>query len=133
MRIHAREFASVRIYIYARAKTVYFVYRGFCMYENERNVELYFRRQVKRVLHGRAYKFVSPGSDGVPDRIAIIPCKGGEALVRFVELKRPGGRLRQIQILRQAEMRMLGAVCRTLDSKESIDTWVREMQEAQQK
>ncbi|MBQ9284229.1 MAG: VRR-NUC domain-containing protein [Acidaminococcaceae bacterium] len=100
------------------------------MYENERDIELYFRGQVKRVLRGRAYKFVSPGSDGVPDRIAIIPRKGREALVRFVEMKRPGGKLRKIQVLRQGEMRMLGAVCVTLDSKEAVDKWVDGMREA---
>ena len=37
-------------------------------------------------LGGRAFKWVSPGQAGVPDRICIFP--GGRVL--FVELKRPG-------------------------------------------
>lgn len=41
-------------------------------------------RQV-RALGGVAWKWVSPGRSGVPDRICIFP--GG--MVIFVELKRP--------------------------------------------
>lgn len=38
---------------------------------------------------GRAYKWVSPGNDGVPDRIVFFP--GGE--VYFVELKTETGKI----------------------------------------
>lgn len=37
-------------------------------------------------LGGKAYKWVSPGTRGVPDRIAILP--GGKVI--FIEVKRPG-------------------------------------------
>lgn len=37
-------------------------------------------------LGGKAYKWVSPGTRGVPDRIAILP--GGRII--FIEVKRPG-------------------------------------------
>lgn len=37
-------------------------------------------------LGGKAYKWVSPGVRGVPDRIAILP--GGRVI--FIEVKRPG-------------------------------------------
>ncbi len=97
------------------------------MYEKEKDVEAYFQSMVRRVLHGKSYKFISPGNDGVPDRVAILPRKGREALVRFVEMKRPGGVLRRIQVFRQAEMRNLGAVCDTLYSREDVDAWVEEM------
>ena len=39
-----------------------------------------------KTLGGKAYKWVSPGAPGVPDRIAILP--GGRII--FIEVKRPG-------------------------------------------
>ena len=39
-----------------------------------------------RSLGGKAYKWVSPGAPGVPDRIAILT--GGRII--FIEVKRPG-------------------------------------------
>ena len=44
-------------------------------------------------LGGLAYKFVSPGNIGVPDRMIILP--GGK--VFFVELKTDEGRLSNMQ------------------------------------
>lgn len=35
---------------------------------------------------GRAFKFVSPGASGVPDRLCVLP--GGRLI--FIEVKRPG-------------------------------------------
>ena len=35
---------------------------------------------------GRAFKWVSPGAPGVPDRIVVLP--GGKVV--FIEVKRPG-------------------------------------------
>ena len=54
----------------------------------ERDVEKILVGEVKR-LGGRAYKWVSPGNDGVPDRIVIFP---GRKPV-FVELKTETGKL----------------------------------------
>lgn len=51
----------------------------------ETTVEQNICRQVK-ALGGVAWKWVSPGRSGVPDRICILP--GGRII--FVELKRPG-------------------------------------------
>lgn len=39
-----------------------------------------------RRLGGRAFKFVSPGAPGVPDRLCVLP--GGRIV--FIEVKRPG-------------------------------------------
>ena len=44
-------------------------------------------------MGGVAYKFVSPGNSGVPDRIILMP--GGK--IYFVELKREGGQLTNLQ------------------------------------
>lgn len=58
----------------------------------EKDIEKILVNEVKK-LGGRAYKWVSPGNDGVPDRIAILP---GLRPV-FVELKTEKGRLSAIQ------------------------------------
>lgn len=55
------------------------------MKRRERDIESGLRRQVEK-MGGKFMKFTSPGNDGVPDRIAILP--GGR--VWFVELKREG-------------------------------------------
>ena len=44
-------------------------------------------------LDGYAYKFVSPGNDGVPDRIAIFP----DGRLVFAELKADDGNLSALQ------------------------------------
>lgn len=57
-----------------------------------------------RALGGRAFKWVSPGNDGVPDRIVILPNK----VPIFVELKTDTGKLsalQKVQIGRLEDMR----------------------------
>lgn len=44
-------------------------------------------------LGGRAYKFISPGNAGVPDRIVILP----KERPIFVELKTDTGKLTRLQ------------------------------------
>ncbi|RGY92892.1 VRR-NUC domain-containing protein [Hungatella hathewayi] len=58
----------------------------------EKDIEKILVNEVKK-LGGRAYKWVSPGNDGVPDRIVILP--GLRPI--FVELKTETGRLSAIQ------------------------------------
>lgn len=58
-----------------------------------------------RAMGGKAYKFVSPGNIGVPDRLVILP--GGQIL--FAELKADGGRLSAGQLMQIKELRRLGA------------------------
>ena len=53
---------------------------------------------------GRAYKWVSPGNDGVPDRIVFFP--GGE--VYFVELKTEKGRVSAQQKIQMRRLEDLG-------------------------
>ena len=58
----------------------------------ERELEKRLVEGVKK-LGGKAYKLVSPGSTGVPDRMIIMP--GGHVI--FVELKTDTGRLTKLQ------------------------------------
>ncbi|MDU2112388.1 MAG: VRR-NUC domain-containing protein, partial [Clostridiales bacterium] len=39
---------------------------------SEKEIEAYLRIRIKK-LGGIAYKFTSPGNDGVPDRIVLLP------------------------------------------------------------
>lgn len=56
-------------------------------------------------LGGIAYKFVSPGTAGVPDRIVVLP--GGRVI--FAELKTDSGRLSPGQRAQLDRLRDLGA------------------------
>lgn len=56
-------------------------------------------------IGGRAFKFVSPGNIGVPDRIVVLP--GG--VIWFVELKTSTGRLSPPQERQIAKLTELNA------------------------
>lgn len=68
------------------------------------------------------WKWVSPGTSGVPDRIVIAPGR-----VVFVELKSPVGRLSSLQKVRIAELRALGAEVHVINSQAGVDTLVEEL------
>lgn len=86
----------------------------------EKEVEAYLVKRVKDV-GGKAYKWVSPGSGGVPDRIVIMP--GGTVI--FVELKAQGGKLRPLQEAKHAELRKLKQKVFVLDDKSKVDAFIR--------
>jgi hypothetical protein len=89
----------------------------------EKELESYMRREVER-LGGRAYKWVSPGNDGVPDRIVVFPGK-----VRFVEMKAPGGVLRPQQELQIDWLKDKGIDVAVLSSRADIDDWLKGLSE----
>lgn len=72
--------------------------------ERERDIEKWLRGQVEG-MGGKFMKFVSPGNDGVPDRLVIMP--GG--CIWFVELKADGGQLAPIQKWQIEQLDALGA------------------------
>lgn len=71
----------------------------------ENQIEAYLRNRVKE-LGGKAYKFVSPGNNGVPDRLVCLP--GGRVV--FVELKALGKRPTAIQRAQHRKLREMGFV-----------------------
>lgn len=69
----------------------------------ESDIEKVLVNEVKK-LGGRAYKWVSPGNDGVPDRIVIFPNKQPI----FVELKTDKGKLSALQSIQIKRLKELG-------------------------
>lgn len=83
----------------------------------EKVVETYLRKRAK-AMGGKAYKFVSPGNDGVPDRMVCLP--GG--VVFFIETKAPGKMSTPLQRFQQKQMRELGLdVYADVDSREKVN------------
>ena len=81
----------------------------------EKNIESKLAAEVRR-RGGLAPKFVSPGLDGVPDRLILLP--SGKAA--FAELKVPGKKLRPLQAVRKRQLEALGFRVFVIDSTEQI-------------
>lgn len=88
----------------------------------EKDVEAYLRGKVKE-KGGLALKWVSPGYDGVPDRMVLLP--GGRLI--FAELKDAGKKPRKKQRLRHAALRALGFKVFVPDSRDSVDQMLKEV------
>jgi VRR-NUC domain. len=65
---------------------------------------------------GIAPKLVSPGFDGMPDRMVLMP--GGR--IAFVEVKAPSEKPRPLQLSRHRLLRRLGFRVYVLDEAEQI-------------
>lgn len=90
---------------------------------NEKYIEKKLREAVKS-RGGRALKFVSPGLDGVPDRLVLMP--GG--CVAFAETKAPGKKLRPLQELRKKQLESLGFKVYVIDDVGKIGEMIDEIQ-----
>ena len=81
----------------------------------ERDIERRLVRAIQK-LGGLCPKWVSPGWDGVPDRIVLLP--GGH--IAFVELKAPGEKPRPLQLRRKAQLEWLGFKVYIIDNTDQI-------------
>ena len=81
----------------------------------EKTIEQKLIKAVKSA-GGIAPKLVSPGFDGMPDRIVLLP-KGHMA---FVEVKASGKKPRPLQAARHGLLRRLGFKVYVLDDPEQI-------------
>ena len=91
----------------------------------EKTIEQKFVTAVK-TAGGLALKFTSPGFDGVPDRIVLLP--GGK--MAFVEVKAPGEKPRPLQLARHRLLRRLGFRVYVLDEISQIGGIIDEIQSA---
>lgn len=86
----------------------------------ESEIEAYLRDKVK-AAGGRAWKWVSPGNVGVPDRIVMFPAR-----IIFVEMKAPGRKPTAMQEAQHRNIRALGHIVEVLDTKAAVDAFIRQ-------
>lgn len=75
---------------------------------------------------GICWKFLSPGTAGVPDRIVLMQ----SGRIGFVEVKAPGEKPRPLQKLRIKTLKKLGFKVFVLDSPGQIGEIIDEIQSA---
>jgi len=75
-------------------------------------------------MGGMAPKFVSPGIDGMPDRIVLLPM----GRIAFVECKATGKKMRPLQNKKKKQLEALGFLVYCLDDIEQIGGILSEIQ-----
>ena len=99
--------------------------------QRERQSEVKVReKQLERKLieavnamGGIAPKFTSPGFDGMPDRLVLLPF----GRITFVEVKRHGEKPRPLQEVRHGMLRRLGFNVYVLDNESQIEPILKPM------
>ena len=81
----------------------------------EKSLERKLRDAVK-AMGGIAPKFTSPGFDGMPDRLILLP----NGRCGFVEVKAPGQKPRPLQVARHELLRHLGFEVHVIDQPTQI-------------
>ncbi len=85
-------------------------------------------RLIKAVrdLGGICPKLVSPGFDGMPDRLVLLP----RGRIAFAEVKAPGKKPRPLQASRHRLLKSLGFKVFVIDSTEQIGGMLDEIRTA---
>lgn len=89
----------------------------------EKTVEAKLVAAVKS-MGGLSPKFISPGYDGMPDRLVLLP----NGILAFVELKAPGKKMRPLQVRRKNQIEALGFSVYCIDRPEQIGGVLSEIQ-----
>ena len=80
--------------------------------------------QTVKSMGGLAPKFVSPGLDGMPDRIVLLP----HGKMAFVEVKAYGKKPRPLQVRRKSQLESLSFSVYCLDNATQIGEMLDEIQ-----
>lgn len=88
----------------------------------ERHIEQLLCSAVKK-KGGIAPKLVSPGFDGMPDRLLLLP----QGRVAFVEVKAPGAKPRPLQMARHRLLATLGFRIYVIDDETQIPILIDEL------
>ena len=89
----------------------------------EKNIENALVKAVK-TMGGLAPKFTSPGLDGVPDRLVLLPM----GKMAFIELKANGKKMRPLQVRRKSQLEALGFSVYCIDRADQIGGILDEIQ-----
>lgn len=81
----------------------------------EKVIEKKLAMEVKK-RGGICPKFTSPGFDGMPDRLVLLP----DGKTAFIEVKAPGKKPTPLQLARHRLLRELGFQVFVLDEEEQI-------------
>ena len=81
----------------------------------EKEVEQKLVKAVK-LAGGLCLKFTSPGFDGVPDRLVLLP----SGRIAFIELKAPGKKPGALQKRRIKQLSALGFPCYVVDNTDAV-------------
>jgi len=87
---------------------------------SEKSVEKYFKEQIEFHLGGKAFKFTSPGTRGMPDRIVFLP----DGYCLLVELKKPKSATRKAQQMIHKMLNRMGHQVFVVNSKEAVDKFI---------
>jgi hypothetical protein len=88
----------------------------------ESTLERKTRIAVERI-GGKMPKWVSPGNNGVPDRLAILP----NGVTVYVELKAPGEPLAPLQRKWRKNLLAMGHQHYKIDNEADIDRFIQEV------
>ena len=90
---------------------------------SEKTIEAKLVQTVK-LMGGLAPKFVSPGLDGMPDRLVLLP----NGKMAFVEVKAHGKKPCPLQVRRKSQLESLGFSVYCLDDAARIGGVLDEIQ-----
>jgi len=85
----------------------------------EKEIEMYLHKCIKQ-KGLTTLKFTSPNMAGVPDRVILLP----DQKVVWVEVKRPGGKVRLLQQKRHLQFEALGHKVLVISTKQEVDDFV---------
>lgn len=85
----------------------------------ESDIEARLRKHINMAC-GMFFKFVSPGNDGVPDRIVMLPW----GRIIFVELKTSRGKLSQVQKYQIWRLLQMGQQVAVLFGPDAIEDFL---------
>ncbi len=88
----------------------------------EKQIEQKLVKAVK-AEGGMCPKLISPGTDGMPDRLVMLP----KARIGFVEVKASGAKPRPLQVKRHKQLRDLGFHVSVLDDPAQIPGILKEV------